>query len=125
MLCPCGSQQSYAKCCELLHLGAAAPSPEALMRSRYSAFALNNTDYLLKSWHSSTRPKELELDADDSWLRLEVFSSASQGKLGQVSFAAYFKTLNESYVLSEVSNFIREKGHWFYVDGLPECRELK
>ncbi|MCU1437526.1 MAG: motif domain protein, partial [Naasia sp.] len=65
--CPCGSGQPYAECCEPLHLGAAAATAEALMRSRYSAFALGLPDYVRSTWHPSTRPGSLDLDDDSTW----------------------------------------------------------
>ena len=73
--CPCGSGQSYSACCGAWHSGLAegvyAPTPEALMRSRYSAYVLGLIDYLLATWHPSTARGELELPPL-KWLALEV-----------------------------------------------------
>ncbi len=87
------------------------------MRSRYSAYVLKNEDYLLKSWHKSTRPESLELQDDSTqWMKLKIIS-ASENK---VHFAAYFTQdmLNKDkiYALTEVSNFIKEK-IWQYLEG--------
>ncbi len=61
--CPCGAPAPYDACCGPAHRGEApAATAEALMRSRYSAFVLRDTYYLLASWHPSTRPKKLTLD---------------------------------------------------------------
>ncbi|MCW3040562.1 MAG: hypothetical protein JWM31_2467, partial [Solirubrobacterales bacterium] len=65
-VCPCGSGAAFAACCGELHRRrgsgrAAAPTAAALMRSRYSAFAVGDPVYLLASWHPSTRPRSLEL----------------------------------------------------------------
>ena len=79
-LCPCGSDLPYANCCQPWHGGQAAPTPEALMRSRYSAYVLGLLDYLLATWHPSTAPGDLELDAV-KWLGLEVKAAAAQGVL--------------------------------------------
>ena len=75
-LCPCGSDLPYANCCQPWHGGQAAPTPEALMRSRYSAYVLGLLDYLLATWHPSTAPGDLELDAV-KWLGLEVKAAAA------------------------------------------------
>ncbi|CAM5692721.1 YchJ family metal-binding protein [Streptomyces violaceorubidus] len=61
--CPCGRPEPYARCCGRFHAGtAAAPSAEALMRSRYSAFVKGDAGYLLRPWHPGTRPARLDLD---------------------------------------------------------------
>lgn len=74
--CPCGWGRAYGECCGPIHEGrAAAPTAEALMRSRYSAFAVGDEPYLLRSWHPSTRPALLELDPDQRWLRLEILAT--------------------------------------------------
>ena len=77
--CPCGSGDVYADCCGRWHAGLAlgehAPTPEALMRSRYSAYARGLPDYLLATWHASTAPGDLEL-FPVKWLGLEVRHSA-------------------------------------------------
>ena len=65
--CPCGLGDDYAACCGRLHGGAPAATAEALMRSRYSAFAVGDADYLLRTWHPSSRPRELVLEPDLRW----------------------------------------------------------
>ena len=72
--CPCQSGLPYARCCGPLHAGAPAADALALMRSRYSAYVRGDADYLRASWHASTRPPELALDAGDGvrWLGLEI-----------------------------------------------------
>lgn len=125
MRCPCGSSLAYAACCEPMHLGAAAASPEALMRSRYSAFVLNNEAYLLTSWHSRTRPAELSLDGAETWLALEVCSSKREQDLGEVHFKARYREAGAFFELEERSRFVREGEHWFYLDGEPVLTRLK
>ncbi|WP_459741119.1 YchJ family protein, partial [Pseudomonas aeruginosa] len=78
MPCPCGSGAEYAGCCEPPHLGRAAPTAEALMRSRFSAFALGLAPYLLATWHPSTRPESLDLD-DVTWRRLQIVETVAGG----------------------------------------------
>lgn len=118
--CPCGSGQRYAACCGPLHAGERpAASAEALMRSRYSAYVLKLADYLLATWHPSTRPSELDLAADDSkWLGLDVKRHEVQDDdRAMVEFVARYRIAGRGHRLHEVSRFVREDGRWFYVDG--------
>ncbi|MFG1654806.1 YchJ family protein [Micromonospora sp. NPDC049275] len=120
-VCPCGSGQAYADCCFPVHGGAAqAPTAEALMRSRFSAFALGDADYLLRSWHSSTRPARLELTPGQRWTRLEIAETERGGLLdatGTVTFHAHYREAGRPGALTERSRFIREDGRWVYLDG--------
>lgn len=123
--CPCGSGRGYAACCGLLHSafaagqGLAASAPEALMRSRYSAFVLDLRPYLLASWHSSTRPAELDPPEPSlKWLGLDLKRTALQdADHGTVEFVARSKLGGRAHRLHETSRFVRENGEWFYVDG--------
>lgn len=115
--CPCGSHNLYSSCCEPLHHGATAKSAEALMRSRYSAFALMLDGYLLKSWHPLTRPKQIELDKQTQWKRLEIIESSNDSKEGSVHFKAYYIEQNQWQLLEETSKFLFEDNHWFYHSG--------
>lgn len=125
MPCPCGQPARYDDCCGALHRahaagqGLAAPTPEALMRSRYSAFVLDLRPYLLASWHASSRPAALEPpERGLKWLGLEVKRSALQdADHGTVEFVARSKLGGRAHRLHEVSRFVREGGEWFYVDG--------
>lgn len=117
--CPCGRQLAYAACCGRWHAGEPAPDAESLMRSRYSAFALGLRDYLLASWHPSTRPASLE--ADDPglrWLGLDVRRhELHDDEHATVEFVARCKQGGRATRLHELSRFVREQGRWFYVDG--------
>ncbi len=124
VVCPCGSGRDYAKCCARFIEGdEVAANSEALMRSRYTAYTLNAEAYLLATWHPSTRPKSLPLDANDKtrWLGLEVkrFAvDAADENRAVVEFVARFKVGgNRAERLHEISRFVREGGRWFYVDG--------
>lgn len=87
------------------------------MRSRYSAYVLNLHDYLLATWHESTRPASLE-DSPTRWLGLEVKHHIQQGAThATVEFVARFRADGRGHRLHEISNFVRENGHWFYIDG--------
>jgi SEC-C motif-containing protein len=103
-----------------VHAGVAAPTAEALMRSRYSAFATGNAEYLLRSWHPDTRPRLLTLDPDQRWERLEIVATTGGGPLhaeGTVEFRAHYRHSSHSGVLHERSRFSRVEGRWVYVDG--------
>ena len=118
--CPCGLSATYAACCGRYHAGSAhAPTAEALMRSRYSAFVREDAEYLLASWHPSTRPPSIVFDAGTRWLGLTVKSARDTGPdRAEVSFIARYKVGGASAVrLQERSRFAREGGRWFYVDG--------
>ncbi|WP_372972458.1 YchJ family protein [Marinobacter sp.] len=120
--CPCGSGYPYQDCCRRYHQGVeVAPTPEALMRSRYTAFVLKLTGYLLSTWHPDTRPASLPLDDSPDWTALQVLSSGEQGNRGQVHFRAVYRLSGSFGYLEEASDFVREDGRWFYVSG--ETRE--
>ncbi|TDC29982.1 hypothetical protein E1211_25040 [Micromonospora sp. 15K316] len=122
--CPCGSGGSYARCCGPLHRGEAeAPTAEALMRSRFSAFAVGDAGYLLRSWDERTRPARLDLDPGQRWLRLEIVDTERGGLLdstGAVEFRAYHRTGGQTGVLVERSRFVRAGGRWVYLDAERE-----
>lgn len=117
--CPCG-RAAYGECCGPLHSGAPAPTAERLMRSRYSAFALRLGDYLLTSWHPSTRPNSLSLEDDIVWRRLLIESTEAGGPFdseGRVTFTAIARTPEGRLEQRERSRFMREGRHWRYLDG--------
>ena len=120
-LCPCGSNKQYVGCCgRYLDGSQIPPTAEALMRSRYSAYTLLREDYLLSSWHASTRPAQLDLAAKASskWLGLEIRQHEQQdADHAVVEFVARYKVAGRAHRLHEVSRFIREDGRWFYMDG--------
>ncbi|MEV0700696.1 YchJ family protein [Saccharopolyspora sp. NPDC050389] len=119
--CPCGLGEPFAECCARLHAGERrAATAEQLMRSRFSAFAVGDTAYLLASWHPSTRPDELSLDPDQRWDRLEILGRTGGGPFdaeGTVRFRAHYRLGGSAGALTEDSRFVREDGAWFYVDG--------
>jgi SEC-C motif domain protein len=93
---------------------------EALMRSRYSAFALGDADYLLRTWHPSARPASLDLPTDRRWTRLRVLATERGGPDdadGVVEFRAHFRDRGEPGTLTERSRFSRADGEWRYLDG--------
>lgn len=124
--CPCLSGDTYGACCGPLHRGErTAPTAAALMRSRYAAFVTCDADYLRASWHPTTRPATLSLDAETRWLRLDVLHTRAGGPFdadGEVEFRAIARDADGRYELHEVSRFVREDGVWLYLDGITQTR---
>ena len=121
ILCPCDGNKNYTDCCgRYLGGGEVAPTAESLMRSRYTAYTLGREDYLLATWHHSTRPSLLELSAEpySKWLGLEVKRHEQpDSDHAVVEFVARYKVGGRAHRLHEVSRFVREEGQWFYVVG--------
>ncbi|HEX4255556.1 MAG TPA: YchJ family metal-binding protein [Streptosporangiaceae bacterium] len=116
--CPCGLGDDYDACCGRYHAGTPAPTAEALMRSRYSAFAVGDAGYLLRSWHRSGRPATLALDPGTEWKRLAVLETEDGGmfdQTGTVTFRAVYVRDGQRGVLAEKSQFVRENGRWVYL----------
>ncbi|WP_369139113.1 YchJ family protein [Modestobacter versicolor] len=120
--CPCGTGLPYAECCGRLHDGTAtAGTAEQLMRSRFSAFAVGDPAYLLRTWHSRTRPAALDLDPRVRWTALEVLATTGGGLLaaeGTVEFRAHSVVDRTAGSQHEDSRFVREDGGWRYLDGV-------
>jgi SEC-C motif-containing protein len=106
--------------------GEALPATaEQLMRSRYTAYVRGDEDYLLRTWHPSTRPERLGLGASGpvKWLGLEVMRCEVGGAVddrGVVEFVARCKPAGRAERLHECSRFVREGGRWLYLDGVVE-----
>lgn len=120
-LCPCGSGKPYVDCCAR-HVdgGVPAPTAEALMRSRYTAYTQLDEGYLLATWHPSTRPAALGLAEEEptKWIGLEVKRHEQQdADHASVEFIARYKVNGRAHRMHEVSRFVREGGRWLYVDG--------
>lgn len=122
--CPCGRVTAYAQCCGRFHAGEPAPDAESLMRSRYSAYVREDADYLLRTWHATTRPAELPMEtpanARTTWLGLDVQRTATTGPdSAEVVFVARYRIGGGRAVrMQEHSRFLREDGHWYYLDAL-------
>lgn len=127
-LCPCGSAKPYELCCELYHKHKNAPTCEALMRSRYSAFVFGLIDYLYETTHPSHRAKNLKDEITFTckslaWTNLEVLScwqGGTRDKVGKVSFRASFVQEGKEGLHGEHSRFKRYGKAWMYVDGKVE-----
>lgn len=120
--CPCGRNATYQACCARWHTGLLhlqAPDAETLMRSRYTAFVLDELDYLLATWHGTTRPTDLSPNPPGlKWLGLTVVEHIVQdADHAVVAFVARNRLHGRAHRLEETSRFVREKKRWMYVDG--------
>ena len=122
MRCPCGKKsevRTYAECCRPYHAGLRAPATaEALMRSRYSAFAMKDSNYIHATWHRTTRPPRITFVTGEAWLALRVLATSTDADSATVEFMARSLVDGQSKTLHEVSRFVREDGRWSYVDGV-------
>ncbi|MDP2818999.1 MAG: YchJ family metal-binding protein [Polaromonas sp.] len=117
--CPCdradgrGLPLAWAACCaRYLAHDTPAPDAESLMRSRYAAFVLARSDYLLATWHTSQRPASIEFDPGVKWLGLEVRQHrVLDATHSEVEFVARQKSPGSAALR------LREGGRWYYVDG--------
>ena len=116
---PCTSGVVFGDCCGPLLAGTRrAGTAQALMRSRFTAFAVGDADYLLHSWHPGTRPRTLDLDDSLDWYRLDIHSAGGGTpfeKTGDVEFTAYYCADGRRETLREHSRFERVDGEWKYV----------
>jgi SEC-C motif-containing protein len=121
--CPCGSGRTHADCCGPYLAGAARPpTAEALMRSRYCAYALGRMDYLRETWHPNTRHADFGDSQPVQWLGLQIRATEGGGpddKTGKVEFVARYKIGGRAYRLHEISDFARVQGRWYYMLGEP------
>lgn len=117
--CPCGFGQPYPECCGRYHQGVdAAPTAELLMRSRFSAFAVGDAEYLLRTWHPGTRPRRVQLEPGQRWTALEIVDRSGGGLFdaeGTVEFVASYTLAGRPGRVRERSRFSRLDGCWVYV----------
>ncbi len=125
-ICHCGMSRSYEDCCGRFHRGAMlAPTAEALMRARYSAFCAGRVDYLLETCHPdmvepSDRSAIVDTVKNCRWIKLEVLSTKDgweSGVGGQVEFRATYEREGVAAELHELSRFSRKDGRWYYLSG--------
>ena len=127
--CPCHSGRTYKRCCLRYHQGQATPpSPEALMRSRYAAYAVAAVDYVI----ASTDPAgPVHREDRDAWAaeilefckatrfeRLHIRASEVEGERGVVEFHAQLRRAGDDVSFVERSEFVRVDGRWLYHDGV-------
>lgn len=122
--CPCGLAAPYRECCGSLHTGrTTAATAERLMRSRYAAFVVHDAAYLLRSWHPSTRPSGISFEPAQRWTGLQILHTTGGTAFhaeGTVEFEAHFTVGGHGHSQHEVSRFVREDGHWVYLNAVAE-----
>jgi len=127
--CPCCSDKLYRDCCDPLHRGeTVAKTAEQLMRSRFSAYAKKEIDYLYETTHPDKRDDNFRAEME-AWAnraeftRLEILGKKQGGALdkeGKVEFIAYYRQFGEDKQMHEISRFKRHQKRWLYVDGVIE-----
>ena len=125
--CFCGSNNTFEQCCKPIIDGVQpAPTAQSLMRSRYSAYVIVASQYLIDSTHISQRANysktDIEAWAKEShWQKLEIVDckkGLSGDSVGEVEFKAYYQdSKNILHIHHEKSIFKQENGDWFYVNG--------
>ena len=124
--CHCGSDRSFGECCEPFLNGVAkAPTAEALMRARYSAYATANIDFIERTVHSSVkadfnRESARKWAEESQWHGLEILQvtgGQEQDPEGSVEFIATYSQKDETVKHHELSAFRKEAGDWTFVDG--------
>ena len=132
--CPCTSGKTFGECCAPYLTGAKpAPTAEALMRSRYSAYATGNIDYLAATLTEETRP-DFDRDAavawsgGATWTGLEIKGTeagAANDDEGYVEFVARFTQDEAPRLHHETGHFVKRAGRWFYADGYNGPRPVR
>lgn len=132
--CPCGSGKSFVDCCEdYLEGNDKPPTAEALMRSRYSAYALRHLVYLDDTYHPDMQAKMNSTALEEAalqvkWLGLEIVSTEKGGETdneGFVDFIAHYEENGRRHAMREKSRFVKESGMWYYVEGVVNNLPLK
>lgn len=133
-LCPCGgaptamrlkgAEAAFADCCGRYIVQEQLP-PDALhlMRSRYTAFVLENEVYLLRTWQKTNRPSKLEFDVNAKWLGLDIKDFVQKGlqegqETAEVEFVARVRVAGKATRLHERSSFVCQDGQWLYVSAV-------
>ncbi|NGX48845.1 MAG: hypothetical protein K940chlam5_00437 [Candidatus Anoxychlamydiales bacterium] len=127
-LCPCQSKRSYIDCCEKYHLGKKKPqNAKDLMRSRFCAYALSLSDYIIKTSHPKNACFQKDLKTlkedilrfckDTSFENLEILDFIEEKEKAFVTFIAYLKAAKKDLTFTEISHFEKQNGKWLYKDG--------
>ena len=119
-LCPCGSQHPFDECCGPIIAGSPAPTAEALMRSRYTAFAMRMLDYIDRTHAPEVRDDFNRAEAERlaekcEWQRLEIRSVTETGDTAEIEFVVRFRRDQQDITQAALSRFRRDNGQWFYV----------
>lgn len=122
--CVCGSNLEFDACCGQYLAGTPAPTAEALMRSRYTAYTMGNIDYVERTCvaeerENFNRQEAQRVVAEITWQGLDVIRVVDGGagdQTGQVEFVFCFSQNDKPYVQRELASFVREDGAWLYKD---------
>ena len=121
MNCPCCSGKSYEECCKPFHTKTKFPqTAEELMRSRFSAFAIPNGEYLMDTIFPAKRKLHNKKDLQEwgeinDWTKLEIISKPTSN---QVEFKAFYKDdKGKMQIHHELSDFRQIEERWYYVTG--------
>ncbi|MBC3764264.1 YchJ family protein [Neptunicella marina] len=124
MQCFCGSGNKYQVCCSpLVEEQQSADNPEALMRSRYSAYVVKQYQYIFNTYSAKHPDRPLSVDElrehanGTTWLGLKIEKTSVAGDTGEVEFRAMYQVDNQLYQLHELSQFIKENHQWRYLSG--------
>ncbi len=124
--CPCGSSETYSRCCEPLITGQRpAATAEELMRSRYSAYAKVDVNYIFETTHPDHRKGydhqgTKEWAENSEWESLEIVEVTGGGpgdETGEVEFTATYREKGTRKVHHERAHFRKEDGRWLFTDG--------
>ena len=127
-LCPCGSRQKYKKCCKILHNGANAKTALSLMKSRYTAFVLNDCNYIIKTTHTQNcdYTEDIEVwkasishfSTMSDFKKLEILDFIETSEESFVTFKATIYQNSDDISFIEKSRFLKEQGRWVYHSGV-------
>lgn len=132
MACTCGNPLSFAECCQpLLSKERFPETAEALMRSRYTAYATGEVDYIVETQapgtrHTVDRQATADWSRKSTWKGLEILGVEAGGPndlTGRVEFRARYEINGEEVEHHELADFRREDGRWYFVDGHPPKAE--
>lgn len=121
--CPCGTHKTFSECCGAYIVNhQRPPTPEALMRSRYTAYKLLDIDYIARTMKP---PAATDFDVIEArawaekitWTKLDVLKTSQDATTGMVEFRATYQVPGKKCVLHEISEFRCDEGQWYYVDG--------
>jgi len=117
--CHCGSEKSFIDCCQpIIEQQQLAQNAERLMRSRFSAFKVQDNQWLSLSWDTTSRPEKVEFDEQLKWIDLRIINSKIiDNTHSTVEFEARYIKSAKVNAIHENSRFIKRRDEWFYVDG--------
>lgn len=131
-LCPCHSKKTYDQCCQCFHQGEFPPTALALMRSRYSAYALGLAVYIIKTTHKDNPQylldtklwiqSILQFSKNTSFVGLDILEFIDGETEAYVTFVAHLKQGTKDTSFQEKSRFLKEGQQWKYVSGTQVTR---